>query len=294
MKLKFAILALVMAWFGRDGLRGQSICVTQFNGATAIGTSTIVDNRFTMCSLWIVTYNSNGFATLSLELDTALDTGGTPGAFALSSGTVLNGANPSTTVGQGQFIVNGYAPFVRLNFSAKTGTGSLTALATAFSAPAPITTISPPSATPCPGTSGTPCVVDGPDATGVLPTKPPVATAGLDSAGQINPFQVCTLSFNFDTSAAGNTLLVAASGATKVRLCKFSAIDVGTGNTFQLKQGTGATCAGGTTNLGQIYTSVSAVAQDYGSPLIAAASNAVCLNLTNATRIVGEGQYAQF
>ncbi len=279
----------------------QSICTAQFIGASATGTSAVIDNRSRMCSVWTVTYNPAGFSGLSIQLETANNNaaGTSSGTFALSTGTVLEGANPSTavncqTTSNCQFIINGYAPWVRLNLTSLTGTGTLNALAFGTTAPSAVTTIAASGTSGCPGTVGTPCVVDGPDATGAVPTKPPVAIAGLDSAGNINPLQVCTLSGTFDTSASGNTLLVAASGATQVRLCKFSAIDVGTGNTFQLKQGTGGTCAGGTTNLGQVYTGVLTVAQDYGSPLIAAASNAVCLNLTNATRVVGEFQYAQW
>jgi hypothetical protein len=337
MKLKFTLLALVMAYFCRDGARGQSFCVTQFNQVTATGVSTTIDNRFTMCSLWIVTYNTHGFTAVSIELDTANDLGGTapnPGTFALSTGTVLAGANPSTavncqTTSNCQFIINGYAPFVRLNFSSKTGTGGLTALGFGYPAAVPIiATIA--AGTLC--TAGTPCVVDGPDAAGTPSTKAPVQIAGndgtnvrriatdtsgrtvvvgaaaigsspagnplpsafVDSADKLVAPQVCTSSGTFDISAAGNTLLIAASGTTQIRLCHFSAIDVGTGNTFQLKQGTGATCAVGPSVLGQIYTSVLTVAQDYTSPLIAAASNAVCINLTNATRVVGEFQFAQY
>ncbi len=261
----------------------QSICTAQFISASVTGTSAVIDNRSKMCSEWTVTYNPAGFTGLSIQLETANNNaaGTSPGTFALSTGTVLEGANPSTavncqTTNGCQFIINGYAPWVRLNLTSLTGTGTLTALAFGTTAPSPVTTISPGGATPCPGTIGTPCL-----------------TAGLDSAGAVTPFQICTLSGTFDTSASGSTLLIAASGSTQIRLCKFNAIDVGTGNTFQLKQGTGGTCAGGTTNLWMIYTSVLTVAEDFNSPLIAAASNAVCINLTNATRVVGGFEYAQ-
>ncbi len=274
---------LVLAFLCSLPAFAQSICTAQFIGASATGTSAVIDNRSKMCSEWTVTYNPAGFTGLSIQLETANNNASAtgPATFALSTGTVLEGANPSTavncqTTSNCQFIINGYAPWIRLNLTSVTGTGTLTALAFGTTAPSPAIAITPGGATACPGTVGTPCL-----------------TAGLDSAGTITPFQICTLSGTFDTSASGNTLLVAASGSTQIRLCKFNLIDVGTGNTIQLKQGTGATCAGGTTSLWMIYTSVLTVAEDFNSPLIAAAANAVCVNLTNATRVIGGFEYAQ-
>jgi hypothetical protein len=275
---------LVLVFFLSLPAFAQSICTAQLISASATGTSAVIDNRSKMCSEWVVTYNPAGLTAISLQLETANNNaaGTSPGTFALSTGSVVEGSNPSTavncqTTSNCQFIIHdGYAPWVRLNFTSLTGTGTLTALAFGTTASSPVTSISPSGSTACPGTIGTPCL-----------------TAGLDSAGAVTPFQICTLSGTFDTSAAGNTLLVAASGTTQIRFCKFNLIDVGTGNTMQLKQGTGATCAGGTSNLWMVYTSVFTVAEDFGSPLIASASNAVCINLANATRVVGGFEYAQ-
>jgi hypothetical protein len=69
---------------------------------------------------------------------------------------------------------------------------------------------------------------------------------------------------------------------------------------IQLTQGTGANCGTGTTNLTFLYgagSGVSAIAEDFQADqalLVAASGNAVCLNLSAATRTTGQVWYAQF
>jgi len=283
-------------------LVAQSICTSQFSTVPAIGTSAVIDNRVKMCSLWVVTYNSTGFSALSIQLDTANDVSGSAGTFALSTGTVLEGANPSTavncqTTSNCQFIINGYAPWVRLNFTSKTGTGTLTALAFGTTAPSPVTTITPGGGgSPCPGTVGTPCVVDGPDATGAAPTKPPVQAAGLDGSGNILPFQFPTLVGATNVTTSGNTQIIAASGTTVIRLgmLEFTPITSGNSVNFKLVYGTGVNCATGATDLTAVQSNVLAYSHDFTFPLNVPAGKALCYNIDAATPTNVTYEYSRY
>src|SRR5258707_506782 len=113
MKLFFVLVLCIPAF-------SQSICTAVFSQRSTVGVSATIDNRTRMCSQWVVTYNSTGFSAISVELDAALDVSGVPGSFGAMPGTVLAGTNcttnPCTITGEGQFSINTYAPWVRLNF----------------------------------------------------------------------------------------------------------------------------------------------------------------------------------
>lgn len=136
--------------------------------------------------------------------------------------------------------------------------------------------------------------VQGVLAAGQSPNFPPVPTAVLDGAGKILTPADCTLNKNFDTSSAGDTLLVAGSGGQSLRVCKLSFQDVAGGNTEHLDQGTGATCGTGTASLWMTYVAVAATAEDFVWPLVLTTSNSVCINLANATRVTGAITYALY
>jgi hypothetical protein len=290
------LLALCLA----GGLAAQDCFIQLFKVATAPATASF-DNSNPQCDNWTVMYTTQGFSAASIEFDSAPDANGTPGSFVAFAGTVVFGLNPSTIINTGtQGVIKffGYEPWLRLNFQSKSGTGTITAVAIGYKAGAIVTLSS--SSSGCPGTVGTPCVVVGPAAVGASPAGAPVEISALDSAGKLKLLDNCTLQLPFDVSASGNTLLVAASGSTQIRVCRLSIEDTtGTGgtnatNTEQLIQGTGATCAGGTTNLWMAYVQVAAAAEDFSlGPLVAAASNALCIKLTNATRVTGAVQYSQ-
>ncbi len=137
-----------------------------------------VDNRQAGCDGWVVTYSSNGFGTVSVLLqDAPLSTGGIAGSFVSFAGTIVSGPNPAVITTQSEIIAKGYFPYVRVQVTT-TGTGYLQLEFHGFKT-------NPNSGSGaagggCPGTVGTPCVVDGPTAAGSPPTTAPVLVAGQD------------------------------------------------------------------------------------------------------------------
>lgn len=147
----FWILAIVLAWFGRDGARGQQKtpvesmqedCGVNFSftaassGAQATnwisgsppagsaGTSLVVDNRQVGCLDWIVTYNNTGFSALSLLFQAAPNSNGAPGTWAAYGGTINTGINPNTaTTSAATDLTGAPYPFLRMNLTAATGSG---------------------------------------------------------------------------------------------------------------------------------------------------------------------------
>jgi hypothetical protein len=108
----------------------------------------------------------------------------------------------------------------------------------------------------------------------------------------------CSSSVIVDDSTSGNVQIIAASGSTQIRICKASFTTAAAVN-IQFTQGTGSNCASGTANLSGLYQLpvASGVFEDFMSdraPLVAAASQAVCLNLSTTTRTTGQVWYAQF
>ena len=169
-------------------------------------TSQNIDNRFAACDGFVVTYSSNGFATVSVLLqDAPLGVGGIAGTFVSFAGTIVAPfTNPTTATTQGKIQATGYFPYVRIQITT-TGTGYLVAEIHGFKT-------NPNSGSGaagggCAGTSATPCVVDGPTAAGSPPTTAPVLVAGQDGS----PGNIQTL------RNTANGLFVqgpAASGAT--------------------------------------------------------------------------------
>jgi len=142
-------------------------------------TTAIVDNRQAGCDGWVVTYSSNGFATVSVLLQSApLGTGGIAGTFVNFAGTIVTGfTNPTTATTQGEIRATGYFPYVRLQITT-TGAGYLQAEFHGFKNNPNSGSGAPSGSGGCVGTAVTPCVVDGPNANGSAPTKPPVLVAG--------------------------------------------------------------------------------------------------------------------
>lgn len=94
---------------------------------TAVGVSTMLNNSDTGCSTWNLTYDTN-FASLSIEVDFASQSAvfGVAGSFTVWPGAqVGNGTLPLTTATEGAVTLSGYHPYVEVNLTAKTGTGSV-------------------------------------------------------------------------------------------------------------------------------------------------------------------------
>ena len=271
------------------------------------------DNRFTGCVNWILTYASRGFSALSIVVQSAPDAGGTPGTWVTFAGTIKSGINPNTNTAEratffGTADPTDFQPWVRVNLSTVTGTGMVTGTLLGFN-----TTTGPGGSSPgstiqkvdleqvlgvtvlTGGQAGSQGV-GGLAANGAAPVGNPVYSAGRDGSGNLFSQVFCTRTASFDTSTSGNTLLVAASGTTVIRVCdwRMTPFTAGTSLIASLTQGTGATCAGGTTTLDGPYENIVSLTLGYSGGIAATAANAVCLNLSGTTRATGSISYAQF
>jgi hypothetical protein len=288
------VLCLALSAFAQTQTKVSPDCTLGPSAVsfTTTGNSIAYDNRPVSsntgipCANWSLVWSAEAAVTsLTIKIEAAPDSNGTPGTFtSIASGSTF----PSGKVDIA--TATGYYPWIRVSVTAVGSPGAITGILNGWRDNAD--TIG--------GGGGggggctAPCVVIGPDSVGSAPTEPPVAAGFIDGAGNIIPPQVCSLHAFFDTSSSGNTLLVGASGSDKIYLCHFVYQDVAFGNTVQVKQGTGATCAGSTTNFGMVYVALAGAAEDYDlSPLVTVASNAICINLANATRVTGEITYGQ-
>lgn len=172
-------IASIALFAGGGRLFAQAPDCVQFFTLTAVTDTGTVDNRQTGCANWTMVYESEGFSAISLVFQSAPGAT-TPGTFVTYSGTVVSGSNPATNTTLGTTVFNGYVGWWRVRLDSVTGSGtvrgSLYGYRTGFSSLTPPT----PPGSSCAGTVGTPCVVDGPDASGAAPTKSPVLTAGFD------------------------------------------------------------------------------------------------------------------
>ena len=161
------------------------------------------DNRTTGCNTWAIDYTSFGFTVLSLVVQTAPNaTGNVPGSW--STFTAVTGINPNTATTQAATTFGGttsYFPWLRVQLTSVTGTGSVTGVLYGWKIPA-----APPGGTGCIGTVATPCVVVGPGADGAAVVGSPVRIAGKDGSGNTQDMRTDT---NGNTQAVGPT----ASGA---------------------------------------------------------------------------------
>jgi hypothetical protein len=102
--------------------------VISYSGATR---TLPIDNTSLGCIGWQLTYNSEGFSVVSLNLETntkewkgALNFG--PGnAWTTYGGTASVGALPLSGTSQGNFTGYGYYPYLSVNLATATGTGSM-------------------------------------------------------------------------------------------------------------------------------------------------------------------------
>lgn len=107
---------------------GAQAPTTPVNGAN--GVSLVIDNRQAACDTWVVSYSSFGFSAVTLRFQSAPNGSaavptapGVPGTWADFGGTITSGVNPMTSTTQTEVKADGYFPFVRVNLTAKTGSG---------------------------------------------------------------------------------------------------------------------------------------------------------------------------
>jgi hypothetical protein len=106
----------------------------------------------------------------------------------------------------------------------------------------------------------------------------------------------CPSTVVIDDSTMGLVTVIAASGSTKIRICKMT-FTTAAGVNVQLFYGTGAACVTTSTALSLLYQNASTIAEDFiadQSALTTPASQAVCLSLSAGTRTTGMISYTQF
>lgn len=198
-KQQFWVLAVLFAWFGKDGTAQQKQpvaseqedCGVTFNFTVAssgiqaagtvtagsTGTTAVIDNRQSACVYWKVAYSPNSAtASVSLRFQTALDVAGVPTTWSNYPGTLDSGINPNTavTTGGARTEASGVEyPFLRMNMTVLTGAGArVQGKLTGWKSRPPITA----NAVIVPGTlcpAGTPCAVVG------------IGTPGAQSGGVV-------------------------------------------------------------------------------------------------------------
>jgi len=253
-KLLLLLLGFSHALLAQPTVPIQPDCFIQFNQKSTTGVSGSFDNRNRGCVDWTIVYTTQGFSAISFEFDSAPDAAGVPGSFVAFAGTLVSGSNPSTTTGQSLMQFSGYFPWLRLNLSSKTGTGTITANAFGFR---------------------------------------PIAFNTLKSAQNITQIGglsvfACNSQALFNLSSSGNTQIIAASGSNRTLICHLS-ISFASAVDAKVTQGTGSNCGSGTADVTGLYKNVVAQAFDWGpfAPLVGSASQAICLN--SSANVVGGG-----
>jgi hypothetical protein len=330
-QLLIVFIILTLPLFSQQPVVIRPDCILPIGTLTLANVGQAVgpfDNRTTGCVVWVFSYTTVGFGTLSIVVQTAPTAAGeVPGAW--STFAAVTGVNPNTNIVQAistfgnQTVVS---PWVRVFLTSGTGgPGTIQGLLYGCRNPANC------------GVGGTvsvpqPLQVDGPTAAGSPPTTPPVLVAGQDgtnvqtirtdtSGRQIvvgaaangaatagNPVLVgffdgtnvqippmCTNQAFVNLSGSGNTQIVPLSGSTKIRICHIDASTTAAED-IKLTSGTGANCGTGTADLTALLKSVQSFAFDYGpfSPLVAPAAAAVCMNQSAAQPTGVTVIFAQF
>lgn len=126
------------------------------------------------CVAWTFSYFSEGFSAVSIQVESAPDNGGVPGAFAIIPAASIIGTNPLTSTSSGSFTINGYFPWLRVNLTTATGTGFVNYSLIGNSYVGPSSSVATSSTI-----TGTVPVI-GPDANATPSTTAPVQIAGND------------------------------------------------------------------------------------------------------------------
>ena len=256
-------------------------CTINFGPWTDTNVTPVSFNGTTNCAYWVMSYQVSGFSAISLAFESAVGIQGAPGSFGNFSGTVTSGSNPSTsvscaTVTNCTAVFSGVVSYYRVNFPSHTGSGSIQGTLQGYKTFQGLGGNSP-SGSGCPGTSGTPCVVDGVTAAGSAPSTPPVLVAGQDGApGNIRTLQTDTTGRQIAVGAAAEG---AALAGNPVRVCGSDGADCRTLKTDATGDLQTAFIGFGTFNAGQ--QAVTGTAANLGTNT----ARAVCVTALAANTI---------
>lgn len=248
-------------------------------------TSQVFNNSNPKYNAWTVMYSYSGSGSFSIELDCAPDAttaGGTPTAGTYTACTPTTGSNPSTTPQYGYTTFVGYqtslgsAPWIKLNLTAISGGGNLTAFAMGFTAADPESG-SGGGGSGCPGSLSSPCVIAG-------------------TNGTAQKIIVGTIQAAVSLTTTTDVVLVAGTSGKTSYVPKF---DMSWDNSADVtvRQGNGTTCLSSTTALAGPYKSLVALFEDYGAvaPLhTTTAGLDLCLHFSTSVTGGGQSFAAQF
>lgn len=226
LSVAFWILAVALYTCNAPHARAQTTntpdCVLPFT-LNANGNSAVFDNRFAACVTWTLSYQASGtYSGVSLTFQSApLSTSGGIGTFVTFTGTAATGINPNTSsTGAVSTFTNGTTniAWVRVN-NVVTGSGFLNGIVYGYKSGAGGGGGG--GGGGCPGTTTTPCVVVGKDASGFTSTSNPVQIAGLSTFnGTVQPVATDSSGFAIPSftpialaDGATNTIQEPASGA---------------------------------------------------------------------------------
>jgi hypothetical protein len=100
----------------------------------AEGSQQQFNNKQTACVNWQMNVFVSGVSALSIQFESATDSGVAPNVFGVFGGTLLSGNNPSTTTTQSTSTFTGMYPWVRINPTSATGSGTVTGVVYGFKA----------------------------------------------------------------------------------------------------------------------------------------------------------------
>lgn len=288
-KLGLLFLILLAMLFGARPAKAQNPsviqpnCIVGFN-FTATGRSTAYQNITPQgvptkaCTSWTLIYSNTGFASLSIEIDSAPDAGATPGvspgswtvwpSSQVAAGQVL----PSTATTSAGVTVFGFFPWVSVNLNSVTGTGTVSGFLYGWQ-----TQGSQESNTGATQVQGVTSVGSAPS------TGNPVQIAW---GAPTKPF-TCTVTLSTNTTTQCQAA-PAAGLRNYISSWLIQTNTAGTATALNLTYGTGANCGTGTTTLSAAFanTATNTATPANLSPLTPwqpAAANAVCVTQAGTT-----------
>lgn len=272
----------------------------------------VFDNRGLsqpVCTTWHLTYFNEGFSALSIELDEAPSSNGAPGTW-VTWPTPASGSQPLTATTQGQLTLFKYFPWVSINITSVTGTGTIRAAAYGYRPNFSGDTNASSTAV----TTNTSTVDNAPVSGGpvFIGTTNGGNLIGLSSAagnGDANAgARMLSVALSYFNGASWDraiycpntstfsvvsaiTQIIPLSGSTKIRICSFGLHpSTVTAGSTDIIYGTGASCGTGTTTLTGAFTLPAAAVVDIataglttGGPLTTPAGQAVCVRSVTST-----------
>jgi hypothetical protein len=153
------------------------------------------DNRNNGCTYWVVTYSNTGFTGLSLLFRSASNAAGAPGAWGAFGGTLVTGVNPNVALTQAVTEVQGYYPWLSIYLTSTVGAGTISGTVYGFrsspSVPIVLGAVTANQGTKNAGAAAS-WYVQGAVADGAAAAGNPVASAGVDGAGNTQTVAVDT------------------------------------------------------------------------------------------------------